>query len=131
MLEAVEYKFYVGSDVRSAEYACSFEQGENFVTERLTQSLAPVESFERIKPVCEGGAFSIGREAVPVSEVDESARRLEKLPKEIAYTGDKGIKLWDVKHGWYGFGVRGSVRKSQWLWHTCGLLFGRSVGYEA
>lgn len=99
VLEAGEYKFYVGSDVRSAEYACSFEQGENFVTERLTQALAPVESFERIKPVCEGGAFSIGREAVPVSEVDESARRLENLPKEIAYTGDNGIKLWDVKNG--------------------------------
>lgn len=99
VLEAGEYKFYVGSDVRSAEYACSFEQGEDLVTERLTQSLAHVESFERIKPVCEGGAFSIGREAVPVSEVDESARRLEKLPKEIAYTGDKGIKLWDVKNG--------------------------------
>lgn len=99
VLEAGEYKFYVGSDVRSAEYACSFEQGEDLVTERLTQSLAPVESFERIKPVCDGGAFSIGREAVPVSEVDESARRLEKLPKELAYTGDKGIKLWDVKNG--------------------------------
>ena len=99
VLEAGEYKFYVGSDVRSAEYACSFEQGEDLVTERLVQSLAPVESFERIKPVCEGGAFSIGREAVPVSEVDESARRLEKIPKEIAYTGDKGIKLWDVKNG--------------------------------
>lgn len=99
VLEAGEYKFYVSSDVRSAEYACSFEQGEDLVTERLIQSLAPVESFERIKPVCEGGAFSIGREAVPVSEVDESARRLEKLPKEIAYTGDKGIKLWDVKNG--------------------------------
>lgn len=99
VLEAGKYKFYVGSDVRSAEYACSFEQGEDLVTERLTQSLAPVESFERIKPVCEDGAFSIGREAVPVSEVDESARRLEKLPKEIAYTGDKGIKLWDVKNG--------------------------------
>ena len=99
VLEAGEYKFYVGSDVRSAEYACSFEQGEDLVTERLIQSLAPVESFERIKPVCEGGAFSIGREAVPVSAVDESARRLEKLPKEIAYTGDKGIKLWDVKNG--------------------------------
>lgn len=99
VLEAGEYKFYVGGDVRSAKYACSFEQGEDLVTERLTQALAPVESFERIKPVCEGGAFSIGREAVPVSEVDESARRLEKLPKEIAYTGDKGIKLWDVKNG--------------------------------
>lgn len=99
VLEAGKYKFYVGSDVRSAEYACSFEQGEDLVTERLTQALAPVESFERIKPVCEGGVFSICREAVPVSEVDESARRLEKLPKEIAYTGDKGIKLWDVKNG--------------------------------
>lgn len=99
VLEAGEYKFYVGSDVRSAEYACSFEQGEDLVTERLTQALAPVESFERIKPVCEGGAFSIGREAVPLSKIDESARRLEKLPKEIAYTGDKGIKLWGVKNG--------------------------------
>ena len=32
VLEAGEYKFYVGSDVRSAEYACSFEQGEDLVT---------------------------------------------------------------------------------------------------
>ncbi len=99
VLEAGEYKFYVGSDVRSAEYACSFEQGKTFVTERLAQALAPVESFERIKPVYQGGGYEIAKEAVPVSEVDESARRLEKLPKEIAYTGDKGIKLWDVKNG--------------------------------
>lgn len=99
VLEAGEYKFYVGSDVRSAEYACSFEQGEALVTERLAQALAPVESFERIKPVYQGGGYEIAKEAVPVSEVDESARRLEKLPKEIAYTGDKGIKLWDVKNG--------------------------------
>lgn len=99
VLEAGEYKFYVGSDVRSAKYAFSFEQGEAFVTESLTQALAPVESFERIKPVYQNGGYEIAKEAVPVSKVDESARRLEKLPKEIAYTGDKGIKLWDVSNG--------------------------------
>ena len=32
VLEAGEYKFYVGSDVRSAEYACSFEHGEDLVS---------------------------------------------------------------------------------------------------
>lgn len=99
VLEAGEYKFYVGSDVRSAEYACSFEQGETFVAERLAQALAPVEGFERIKPVYQGGGYEIEKEAVPVSKVDEAARRLENLPKEVAYTGDKGIKLWDVKNG--------------------------------
>lgn len=99
VLEAGEYKFYVGSDVRSAEYACSFEQGETLVTVKLTQALAPVESFERIKPVYKNGGYEIAKEAVPLSQVDEGERRLEKLPKEIAYTGDRGIKLWDVKNG--------------------------------
>ena len=36
----------------------------------------------------------------------------------------------DLGEGWYGFGVWWSVGKSQWLWHTCWLLFGRSVGHE-
>lgn len=99
VLEAGEYKFYLGTDVRSAEYACSYEQAETVVTEQLTQALAPVEDFERIKPVFKNGGYEISKEAVPTSQVDEAARRIEKLPKEIAYTGDKGIKLWDVKNG--------------------------------
>lgn len=99
VLEAGEYRFYLGTDVRSAKYACSYEQAETIVTEKLTQALAPVEDFERIKPVCKDGGYEISKESVPTSQVDEAARRIEKLPREIAYTGDKGIKLWDVKNG--------------------------------
>lgn len=99
VLEAGEYRFYLGTDVRSAKYACSYEQAETIVTEKLTQALAPVEDFERIKPVCKDGGYEISKVSVPTSQVDEAARRIEKLPREIAYTGDKGIKLWDVKNG--------------------------------
>lgn len=99
VLEAGEYKFYLGTDVRSAEYACSYNQAETVVTEKLSQALAPVEDFQRIKPVFKDGGYEISKEVVPTSQVDEAARRIEKLPKEIAYTGDKGIKLWDVKNG--------------------------------
>ena len=81
---------------------------------------------------------------MPVSAVDESARRLEKLPKEIAYTGDKGIKLWDVKNGKntmdefiaqlsdYDLSciIRGEGMGSPRVTAGTASLFGRSVGYE-
>lgn len=93
--EAGEYKFYAGSDVRSAKECFSFTQNENKVIEQLEQALAPVMPFKRMVRTAEGLSF----EDTPLSKVDEAARRLEYLPEEIAFTGDKGIRTADVFHG--------------------------------
>ncbi len=97
--EAGEYKFYVGNDARSAREVFSFTQGETFVTKKLSEALAPVLEFERIKPVRDGEKLVERLEGVPLATVDMDKRRLDNLPAEIPQTGDKGIKLADVKSG--------------------------------
>ena len=93
--EAGEYRFYAGSDVRSAEECFSFVQNETKVIEQLEQALAPVMGFKRMVRGSDGLTY----EDVPVSKVDEAARRMGYLPEEIAFTGEKGIVLADVADG--------------------------------
>ena len=92
----MEYNIYAGTDVRSAEKIFSFEISETYAVSQHSQAMAPVMEFERFKPVKTDDGFMVSMENVPLSEVDEPARRLAHLPEEIAYTGDKGIKLKDV-----------------------------------
>lgn len=95
VLEEGVYKIYAGSDVRSADEVCAFKLNETKLVEQLSQALAPVMEFERV--VNRGGVPAF--EKVPLSKVDEKQRRNELLPSEIAFTGDKGFKLADVKNG--------------------------------
>lgn len=97
--EAGEFTLYVGTDVRGAEKVYEFTQPETVVIKRLSEALAPVLPFERIKPVCGSGEFTVTTESVPVATVDMYERRAENLPKEIPQTGNKGIKLADVADG--------------------------------
>lgn len=99
VLEEGEYKFFVGTDVRSAHETFKFSLNESKVTEKCIQALAPVLPFKRITAENKDGDLSPVMHDVPLSEVDEPARRGERLPQEIPYTGDKGIKLADVKSG--------------------------------
>lgn len=99
VLEEGEYKFFVGTDVRSAQETFKFSLNESKVTEKCIQALAPVLPFKRITAENNDGNLSPVMHDVPLSEVDEPARRAERLPQERPYTGDKGIKLADVKSG--------------------------------
>ncbi len=99
VLEAGEYKLYLGTDVRNASYVVGKKIEELIVTETCRQALAPVQSFDRMKPVSENGGYSVAFEPVPLNEVDEEKRRLDSIPDEIGQTGDKGIKLSDVASG--------------------------------
>ncbi len=99
ILESGKYNFYVGSDVRSAEYVWSKEIEEDIVVEQLKQALAPVREFDRMKPVESDGGYTVSFENVPLNEVDEDKRRLDAIPDEIPQTSDKGIKLSDVVSG--------------------------------
>lgn len=99
VLEEGTYRFYAGSDVRSAKEFYHCPQNSTEVIFRHEQALAPVESFDRIHPEISGGRYVIRMENVPLSHVDEAKRRQDNLPKEIPFTGDKGIRLADVKNG--------------------------------
>ena len=99
ILEEGDYHFYVGTDVRHAVKTYTCTQNGTLVISSHQQALAPVEAFERIKPVLSTDGYEPQMEPVPLSEVDETKRRLENLPKEIPFTGDRGIHLCDVRKG--------------------------------
>ncbi len=96
ILEGGEYNFYVGSDVRSAKKSVTIEQSRGAVVKRCVQAMAPVTPFDRIKPVISENGFIPSDEAVPLNNSDVKQRRNFRLPKEIKYTGNKGITLTDV-----------------------------------
>ena len=97
VLEEGLYNIYVGTDVRSAEKKLDFSFAKTIVTERLEEALAPVEPFERLKPVVSAdGKVTRSYEAVPLKTVDEEQRRLADLPKEIPYTGFRNVDLLSV-----------------------------------
>lgn len=99
VLENGEYKLYIGTDVRSCTEYVSFDIPETRVLAQHSQAMAPVMPFKRMKPVYENGKLRAELEDTPLSEIDEAARRLNKIPEEIPFTGDKGIKLADVRNG--------------------------------
>ncbi|MCH5257364.1 MAG: glycoside hydrolase family 3 protein [Lachnospiraceae bacterium] len=99
VLEEGEYGFYIGTDVRSAVLSGSYEQ-EFEVVEQLDEEMAPVEGFERIKPVQIIGEerYKVVMEAVPLksySYIDKYNKDKKEI-KELPYRGDKGYKLIDV-----------------------------------
>ena len=84
------YSFYAGENVKEAKLSGSFELAEDTMVEQLESAAKPLQAFERLTI---GGKY----EPVPLRQVEHADTRLERLPKEIPYTGDKGIKLSDVK----------------------------------
>lgn len=99
VLEKGEHRLFVGTDVRADIDAGAVVLEETIVIKQYRQALAPVQEFSRIRPVLKDGKYEIEYEKVPVLKISEDERRKEKLPEEIPYTGDKGIKLNDVKTG--------------------------------
>lgn len=101
VLEHGKYRFYVGSDVRSAAPVYEWVRLRTEVFEGLQQVAAPVQPFRRMKPMASINPESDDRyeviwESVPTQEQAQSERRNRNLPMEFAYTGDQGLKLQDV-----------------------------------
>ncbi|MCM1175197.1 MAG: glycoside hydrolase family 3 C-terminal domain-containing protein [Blautia sp.] len=96
VLEAGSYRFYVGADVLSAGLAGSMEVTETEVLAQCTEALAPVESFERLRPAAEAETFVPAWEKVPLRTYDMALRSREEEKTELPYTGDKGYRLADV-----------------------------------
>jgi len=103
VLEEGEYFFYVGNSVRNSvivdiEGKPSFQVDQLIVFEKLSQALAPIETFLRIKPgnKKDDGTYEVAYEEVPQSNINLEDRINTNLPKEIAQTGNRGYKLKDV-----------------------------------
>ncbi len=100
VMEAGDWKIYVGTDVRSAAPAGDYCLSETKVVERLEEACAPKIAFERMRPGKKtGDRYALEREAVPLRTLEPSEKRLENLPQEWAYTGDLGYRLADVEAG--------------------------------
>lgn len=104
VLESGDYRFYLGSDVRSAVYAGKFHLDETECVEQLTEALAPPFSFERVmaKKMPAAQTLSPVYETVaPRRGLSQKEKRDRNIPAEISQTGDRGIRLTDVAEGKY------------------------------
>lgn len=96
VLEAGDYNVYVGTDVRSAEKVFTYTVKATTITKKCRECLAPVIPFDRIKP---NKDMKISYEQVPTRTYALKDRIEAEAPTEIAFTGDRGIKLTDVRDG--------------------------------
>lgn len=99
VLEEGTYTFYIGNGVRSETKAGRYTVKETILVEQLSKAASPVTEFKRMHPVETETGFSMEYESVPLRTYDLKKRINENRPEDIAYTGDKGYKLKDVKLG--------------------------------
>lgn len=103
ILEEGDYKFYIGNSInnlKKLESLSDYSLNEDIVVEQLNEACCPQISFDRIKPkINPNGSYSVTYEAVPTRKGDLKKRILDWCPKDIIITGDRGIKLTDVKNG--------------------------------
>lgn len=105
ILEAGEYTIYAGGNVRDAYAVGSFTLDELQIVEECRNALAPTTAFKRMKMTAANehaeaaGVYEIAMEEVPLRVVSPEEKRNAELPESCEITGDRGIKLADVKAG--------------------------------
>ncbi len=102
VLEPGEYRFFVGTDVRSAVPAVALTIDDLRVVRQLSEAAAvdPATPFRRMtRGSAEDGSAVVAWEDVPTATVRRRERILDALPAEIPVTGDRGITLDAVATG--------------------------------
>ena len=105
VLEAGEYTIYAGGNVRDAYAVGSFTLDELQIVEECRSALAPTTAFKRMKMTAANehaeaaGVYEVAMEEVPLRVVSPEEKRNAELPEGCEITGDRGIKLADVKAG--------------------------------
>ena len=99
VIENGEYSFYAGSNVRQAEKVFTYYQDETELWQQLKQVCAPKKDFIVWRAEEKSGKIYLGSKHVAKEKYDLASRILNNLPATIEQTGDKGIKLDDVKNG--------------------------------
>ena len=99
VLEEGDYKFYIGKNVRENSEIYTHHEKETRLFEQHEQVAAPVTDFNIFHSVVENGKFVKKEKKAHKQQFDLKQRILDRLPKETPPTGDKGLKLSDVKNG--------------------------------
>lgn len=100
VMEAGDYNIYVGNDVRDSQLEYVYNLPKLKVVEQLSEQMAPVKAFQRIKPVeDEDGNLTVGYEDVPLQTVDVPSKIEENLPEELETKDDSHYDLIDVYNG--------------------------------
>lgn len=99
--EGGNYDFYIGKSVKSCVKAFSFTQSETKVLYQLSEVLAVPDSmrFSRLSYKVENGKITPCHSPVPYRTTNLHDIILRELPKGQKYTGDRNIKLRDVRDG--------------------------------
>lgn len=101
VLEKGNYRFMIGTDASVSKVVAEFAYEETIVIEQLSQALAPVRPFKRMKPAAgqTQGEYEVLWEEVPLLAESEEKRREQYLPGDREIIGDQGWKLQDVLQG--------------------------------
>jgi beta-glucosidase len=100
VLEEGCYQFYLGASVRHAQLiSATLILEQLLIIEQLTEALAPVKIFDRLKPGTrsENGLYQATYEPVPQRVTSIADRIQANMPPSYPITGDQGIRLIDVK----------------------------------
>ena len=93
------YRFYLGESVRDAELVGQLEVAEEMVLQQMSEAAAPVDSFPITAAEEADGLRKAVVRAASVKTTDLKQTILDNLPAEMFITGDRGLKLKDVKEG--------------------------------
>ena len=108
VLEEGNYIFHMGNSVRNTKTCGSILLSGTAPIEQLEEAMAPIRPFARMKPALKKDAdgegadenlYKITYEEAPLRTKAPLERRAQRMPQDIAYTGDKGYKLCDVGDG--------------------------------
>ena len=91
VLEKGEYRLLVGNSSETEKVACVFSVEDTLCLRQCRDACGPVENFSVLT--------NWGSIPAMKSKRDLRERILTRLPEEIPFTGDVGIKLRDVKYG--------------------------------
>ncbi|WP_413702433.1 glycoside hydrolase family 3 C-terminal domain-containing protein [Psychromonas sp. KJ10-10] len=102
VVEEGKYQFYLGASVRHAQLLPASLSIETLIfLEQLSEAMAPIKPFERLKPSKrnQDGSYQKTLESVPQRTISLAKRIQKNMPATYPITGDQGIKLIDVKKG--------------------------------
>ena len=101
LLEAGDYTFCLGTDVRSAVPCGNLHLADTLVLEQCCQLLAPPadSGFDRLTATEQNGKMTRTYAPVPTATVNLKQEILDHLPPALPVTGNKGFVLADVAEG--------------------------------